>query len=357
MKICYLADGESVHTRRWCAHFASLGHDIHLITFRNVQLEYAKVHFVDAGEISVEGGNKKVLLKVPAVKKLLREIRPDILHAHYATSYGIVGALTRFHPYVITALGSDVLVSPKNSRLYRVALRYAFRRADWITGMAPHMRDEMIRIGADPAKTTVVPFGVDLGIFNTHGRGTGQDTFVLTSTRNFEPVYNIPDLLHAIAAIKSEIPRMQVNLVGDGSMRGQLEELAKRLGIAGICTFYGRIPQREIADILRKTDVFVTVSSSDGNNISLNEAMACGAYCIATDIPANRQWITNDVNGTLVPVNQSDVLAEKIFFVSRHLDELQSMAQKRNMDIITEHANWHANMLKVEEKYKQLTTK
>src|SRR6266568_3578694 len=129
MKICYFGDGESIHVIRWCKHFESLGHQIHLISFKNVAIDTIHTHFIDAGNISVKGRNWKVLLKFREVKKILKQIQPDILHSHYATSYGITGALCGFHPYVITTLGSDILISSKQSIIYKLLLKYAFSKA------------------------------------------------------------------------------------------------------------------------------------------------------------------------------------------------------------------------------------
>ena len=68
MKICLLADGESIHTIRWCKHFFGLGHEIHLITFKKVEMDDIHIHFIDTGKINVEGGNWKILLKFLHIK-------------------------------------------------------------------------------------------------------------------------------------------------------------------------------------------------------------------------------------------------------------------------------------------------
>ena len=112
MKICYLADGMSIHTQRWCKHFASLGHEIHLITFRNAEIENCKVHYVDVGNVSAGGGNFKIIRNIGKVRRLVKTIKPDILHALYATSYGLAGARCNYHPFIVTALGTDVLRRP-----------------------------------------------------------------------------------------------------------------------------------------------------------------------------------------------------------------------------------------------------
>lgn len=354
MRICYLADGQSIHTKRWCDHFSQLGYDIHLITFRDTKIENTTVHFVNTGDVSVKGGNWRVLLKIAAVKKILREIKPDILHAQYVTSYGLAGALSGFHPYITTTLGSDVLISPQKSFLYRLLVKYAVKRADWVTAMADHMKEVIINLGVDSRKVTTVMFGIDPIIFNHNNRKISNDKFMITSTRNFEPVYNIELLLDALNLVKENIPTLFVNLIGDGSLRNQLEKKASVLGLMERVKFHGKISQNEIATILNQTHLFVTTSLSDGNSVSLNEAMACGAFSLASDILANRQWINESVNGFLIPTDKPEILADKILYVYKNYNALEKNAIPFNDKIIFQKALWSANMVIVENKYKEL---
>jgi glycosyltransferase involved in cell wall biosynthesis len=355
MKICYFADADSIHVVRWCKHFAALGHEVHLISFKNTLVPDTTLHYIDAGNIAVKGGNWRVLLSYKKVKAILKKIQPDIFHSHYATSYGITGALCGFHPYIITALGSDVLISPKNSKTYKLLLKYAFSKADWITAMADHMKKAIEEIGIHPSKVETVPFGIDAAIFNSKSRLLPVDSFVITSTRNFEPVYNLRHLILAVGKAKANIPNIQLNLIGDGSLKGELNELINECGLISNTTFFGKVTQAKISETLNKSHLFVSVSLSDGNNISLNEAMACGAYCIATDIPANTQWITNGENGFLVKVNDIDDLANKIVISYQNYEQLQKKVLPLNETIIAAKAIWQNNMKIVEEKYKQLS--
>ncbi|HEY4798283.1 MAG TPA: glycosyltransferase [Bacteroidia bacterium] len=357
MKICYFADGESIHVIRWCRHFASLGHEVHLISFKKVSIENVTMHFIDTGAISVEGGNWKVILKLREVKKILWKIKPDIFHSLYATSYGLVGALCNYHPYVLTALGSDVLVSPKNSFLYKKILQFVFKRADWITAMADHMREKILELGASSSKTETVIFGIDTSIFNLEYRKLNDSKFIITSTRNLEPVYNLPHLIEAVAKARNQIPNLFLNIIGSGTLRNELEYLVKRKNMGDIVKFFGKTSQEELVQTLKSSHVFISTSLSDGNNISLNEAMACGNVCIATDIPANRQWIKNSENGFLVPINDIDGLSEKILAAYQHYNDLSSRFIPLNEKIISERADWKKNMESVEKKYLSLINK
>ncbi len=208
MKICYFADAESIHVVRWCKHFVALGHEVHLISFKNATIENVRLHYIDAGNIEEKGGNWKTLFKFRKVKRLLKQIQPDIFHSHYATSYGITGALCGFHPYVITTLGSDVLISPQQSKIYKILLKYAFSKADWITAMADHMKTAIENIGVNADKISIVPFGIDSSIFNDNNRKLSSEKFIISSTRNLEVVYNIPHLINAVADAKVSIPNI-----------------------------------------------------------------------------------------------------------------------------------------------------
>lgn len=355
MKICYLADSKSPHTIRWCEHFLNKGYEISLISFKKeCSISNIDFHYINAGNLSMRGGNWKVLLKIGQIKTIIKAINPDILHAHYATSYGIVGALSNFHPYIITSLGSDVLTSPKNSIIYKILLRFAFSKADWMTTMSEHMKDAISKIGNFTAKTEVVPFGIDPNLFNLENRSSDKGKFIITSTRMFEEVYNIPHLLKSISRIKNKIQNIELHLIGDGKKREELEEMARNMGIYNFTKFYGFVEQKKMIEILKKSNVFISVSLSDGNNISLNEAMACGCFPIATDIEANTQWIKHNINGFLVEINNVDQLAKLILEAYNKYDELSKRAIPINQNIIKEKANWYKNIEIVENKYIQL---
>ena len=357
MKICFFADSESIHTVRWCTHFKQLGHDVHLISFKPVEVPGIPTYIVDNSAISVNGGNWKVLFKYRKVKRLIKQINPDVVHAMYATSYGVTGALCGFKPYIITALGTDLLISPQNSKIYRFLLKYAFSKAQFITVMSDQMKIEAEKLNVPESKVMTLPFGIDPKVFNADGRKLDDSKFVVTSTRNFETVYNIPHLLRAIAKVKGQIPNLHLNLIGAGSLRSEIEALVDELDIRSIVTFFGKIPQVEIVEILNQSNVFVSVSLSDGNNISLNEAMACETFCIATDIPANHQWINHNQNGFLVKIDDVDGLANALLETANNYDELQQNSLSLSRELLQEKGIWEVNMKRMEDQYKRLVNK
>ena len=104
---------------------------------------------------------------------------------------------------------------------------------------------------------------------------------------------------------------------------------------------------------LAACDVFCTLSYSDGNNISLNEAMACGCFPIASRIPANEEWIIDGENGFLVPVDDPQAVADAICRALAD-SELRERAAIINWKIIQERGLWRKSMERMEAVYQKL---
>jgi len=353
MTICYLANALSIHTQRWATHFAERCYNVHVISFHPGDIPGVQVHCVSP-LVSIKPVG--YLLTLPKVKLLLRQIRPDILHAHYATSYGLLGALTGYHPFVITAWGTDVLIAPKQSKFLRVMVLFALRRADLVTSMAHHMTRTLIELGIPKETIFTLPFGVDTTIFHPGLRTQEREDIDIVCTRPFEPIYNVELLIRALPQIVTVKPKVRCALVGDGHLRPKLETLARELGVEHNITWAGWVPLPDVAQWLSRAKVFITPALSDGNNISLNEAMTCGCLPIGSDIPANREWLVDGENGFIVPSDRPGVLAQRIL-EALNSEELRQRAAERNWQIVQERANWHKNIAGMEQYYQRLICK
>ena len=131
-RILFVSDAKSVHTRRWAEHFRDQGIQVHIASFRTESIEGVSVHLLPTFGL----GRAGYLLAVPTLRRLAKHIQPDIIHAQYVTSYGFLAALAGLHPLVLTAWGTDVLISPLESRIMRWIASYAVRHADAVTTVA-----------------------------------------------------------------------------------------------------------------------------------------------------------------------------------------------------------------------------
>ena len=162
MKLCFLAGADSTHSVRWIRYFADKGHEVHWISLTPLtegDVGNAKLYLI--GRLPVRKLYPVSLLFCAIyVKRLIAKIKPDILHAHYAGINGVMGALSGFHPFVLTAWGSDVLIAAK-SRIKGPLVKFALGKADLVTCDADHMRDTMASLGVDATKINLIYFGVD----------------------------------------------------------------------------------------------------------------------------------------------------------------------------------------------------
>ena len=364
VRICYLANASSVHTHRWIRYFVENGHEVHVISFENARIEGTTVHVLKLPVLVKNATYPLKMASIYRIKTLIKRIKPDILHAHYAINYGLFGALCNFNPFVITAWGSDVLIVPEArflSMIKKPIAKYALRKADLITCDAQQMKEAMRRLGITPEKITLIYFGVDTRKFSPGEKSEElraklgiYDSPTVISLRYLEPLYDIESLIRSTPLVLKEIPESQFVIAGKGSEEKRLRELARSLGVSDDVKFVGFIPNDELPQYLSTVDVYVSTSLSDaGIAASTAEAMACGLPVVVTDVADNKKWVDNGVNGFVVPVKDPKSLAEKIIYLLQN-ENIRKKFGKINRKIIEERNNYYKEMKKMEDVYKEL---
>jgi glycosyltransferase involved in cell wall biosynthesis len=159
-------------------------------------------------------------------------------------------------------------------------------------------------------------------------------------------------LIRAIPIVLKEEPEVKFLIAGDGLERKSLEKEAKKLNINSSVRFLGRVPHEEMPNLLSQTDVYVSTSLYDGTSVSLLEAMASGAFPIVTNIPSNREWVTDGENGFLVPTDDEKYLARKIIESLQNPSLLEKSYQK-NFLITKEKVSWPKMIKKIQEIYNE----
>ena len=350
IKICLLGNAASIHIQRWAGFFVKKGYELHIISFSAGAVDGATVHHVTWWTPIKSVG---YLATLPRIRRLIREISPDILHAHYAISYGVLGALTRFRPLAIGAWGSDILVIPGTSKIRWAVLLYALRRAEFITSLADHITRALVERGIPAAKIKTIPFGVDTQLFHPLPNGQRPQPYDVICARNFDTGYNVAALLRALPAVIRRHPQLTCLLAGDGPQKDSLKNLASELGIESNLRWLGWLSPQELAQRLRQTKVYVSPSLSDGTSTALTEAMASGSFPVVSDIEANRPWIENGTTGFLFAASDSGALADRVL---RALEAapLRENAARVNREKVERYADWQSIMEGVEELYQYL---
>jgi len=362
MKLCFLAGADSIHSVRWIRYFADRGHEVHWISLTpstQSDIGGVKLHLIK-GLPTARHYTPSLLCYAICIKRLVARISPDILHAHYAGVNGVVGALSGFHPFVLTAWGSDVLFAAK-SKLKGPLVRFALNKADMITCDAEHMRDAIKKLEVDPNKINLIYFGVDtqkfrpserdenlkdkLGIFNSP---------TIISLRNLEPVYDVESLINSIPQVLAEVPEAKFVIAGKGSQERELKGLARSLGVSESIRFVGWISNDELPQYLASADIYVSTSLSDaGLAASTAEAMACGLPVVITDSGENRKWVKDGESGFIVPIKNAKVLAERVVYLLKN-GGIRAEFGEISRKIIEERNNYYKEMNKMENIYREL---
>jgi glycosyltransferase involved in cell wall biosynthesis len=285
--------------------------------------------------------------------------RCNLIHVHWAIPTGLIGVWAGKllkKPVVVTIHGSDFrMATEKPSFLTRIFL-YVCKEANQIMCVSELQEEQIKRMGVRIEKILTLPMGIDKAFFevgrNREKKLDGQPHIVL-SNRNLLPLYNVSLLIRAIPAVLQEEPHTKFIIAGDGQEKEALSKEAENLSISSSVEFLGRVPHEKMSDLLAQADIYVSTSLYDGTSVSLLEAMGAGAFPIATDIPANREWITDDQNGFLVPVKEEKYLANKIIDAIRN-QPLREKSRIENLSIIQEKAFWPVIIEKGKEVYSRL---
>jgi glycosyltransferase involved in cell wall biosynthesis len=359
MKICYVGSAASIHTERWVEYFAEKGHEVHWISLDpSVFNRIENVTYYEIRQFPLKVFN--ILAVIFKMKKLIKTIDKQVLHIHYAGTNGLVGSLSGFHPRIITAWGSDVLIAGR-SGIKRPLVKFVLNKADLITCDADHMKKTMIRMGIHEKKIRIIYFGTDTTKFNRRPKNealrkqlAAQDGPIIISLRSLEPVYDVESLIRAAPLVLSRIPNASFVVGGEGSQMNSLKELAESLGVSKNVRFTGIIANHMLPDYLNLSDIYVSTSLSDaGLAASTAEAMACALPVVVTDSGENSLWVKDGEGGFLVPVKNPVVLSEKILYLLKnpHKSRQYGLFNRR---IIQKRNNYRIEMGKMERLYHEV---
>src|SRR5690606_6826572 len=164
MKVAILSSSTSIHTLQWAKYLVEQGLDIHVISQHALSPDWPQ-------DISVTllpyKGFIGYFLNTFALRKILKDIQPDVLNVHYASGYGTTARLVNFHPYVLSVWGSDVFEFPYRSFFHKKLLQKNLKSADVIASTSLSMAKQTQQFVDDYKKIEITPFGVDLEKFNS----------------------------------------------------------------------------------------------------------------------------------------------------------------------------------------------
>ena len=359
MRILYFSKDYTTHDYRFLSALAKTEHHIGFLRLERGKQVLEKRSLPREIEIIPWAGGKRSqrIIDIPnllrSLKRVIKKFHPDIIQAGPVQRTAFLVALTGFEPLLTMSWGYDLLVDANRNRLWQWITSYTLKRSAVLVGDCETIRRRAVSFGMRPDRIITFPWGADINRYSPGDDGGlrkqlgwGDDVFVLLSTRSWEPIYGVVDLVKAFIFAAQKRPELRLLLLGGGSEDIEIHRLINSAGVGDKVKYAGLISQEELPRYYRAADIYVSASYSDGTSISLLEALATGLPAIVSDIPGNREWITPGQEGWLFSVGDPETLVNAIVYANDHRSQLLTMGRKARL-LAEQRGNWEENFPKL----------
>ena len=254
--------------------------------------------------------------------RLVMDLRPACIHAHWLIPQGVVLAVARglgvrLPPFALTSHGGDLF--GLRGSVPQALKRWVVRKAAAVTVVSRSMLPVLTALGVSPQCVSVIPMGVDLEGRFQPGNGLRPRSFEVLFVGRLVEKKGLRYLLSAMPGILTRYPKAKLTIVGYGPEKDALLSQARALGILQQIELMGPVPQQDLPKLYRRAAVFVApfVEAADGDQEGLGlvtlEAIGCGCPVIVSRLPGVMDVLDSDQDfDMLVPPADPDRLTERI---------------------------------------------
>jgi glycosyltransferase involved in cell wall biosynthesis len=385
MRILYFSRDYTTHDHRFLSALAKTEHKVfflrleqrgHQLEDRPLPPEIEQVHWSGGRTPANLWDGPRLLFDL---RRVIRRIQPDLVQAGPLQRSALLAALSGFRPLVSMSWGYDLLQDAQRNSWWRWATRFTLKHSAAMVGDCNTIRQLAISYGMPDERIVTFPWGIDLKHFtpeaneetHTHNDRQAADkrpVFTLLSTRNWELIYGVEIIARAfVLAVQQcsslpQCPELRLVMLGNGSQAGLLRRIFSSAGLMGDGSyeaessqaprviFPGQVSYDDLPRYYCLAGLYVAATHSDGTSISLLEAMACGRPVLISDIPGNREWVTQGENGWLFPEGDAEALAQAIMHAIEQRDRLPEMGRAARR-IAEQRADWEVNFRQLQKAY------
>jgi len=289
--------------------------------------------------------------------RILRKERFDLVHAHWALPNTLIALGGRFlsatPATVFTSFpGSDVTIITKLGRLGKL-LASIIGKSDYLSCNSTDLKEDLVKAGIRAERIDLVIYGVDDRAihFDMPGRqairkkmGIADPDILLLMVGRFVPKKGFSTGFRALKYITAKHANVKLAVIGSGVLMEEYLSILTRDGTQADVSFLGEVEPRELNGYYSACDIFLMPSErfpSDGLNVVVPEAMACGRPVVASDAGGNDMVVSNGVNGYLHAAGDPADLAEKVMCLIDNPAQRNEMGNK-SMELVRSRFNWHS---------------
>lgn len=377
MRIIYFSSDYCTHDHRFLSTIREGGHDVFHLRLQSNPRQVEDRPVPEGVEIVhwAGGGRPFRWRDLPRLaldfRRVVERIQPDLVHAGPIQTCAFIAALSGFRPLLTMSWGFDLMEDVHRNWWWEWVTRFTLARSTFFTSDAQVTRDMAVEYGMNPGRTVVFPWGVDISRFTPKAENRPSQInnpkskiqkrkskiqnpkpFLIFCNRSWELRYGVDVLAKAFVKIAGAAPNVRMMLMGGGSQGARIRQILLNGGVLERVQFPGQISQNDLPRWYHMADLYISPSHVDGSSVSLMEALASGLPCLVSDIPANREWVTEGVNGWLFPDGNADALAEKILQVVAQPEKLPVIGRAARA-VAEERADWKKNAGKLFAAYQQ----
>jgi glycosyltransferase involved in cell wall biosynthesis len=356
-RILFLADINSPHTQKWANSLSSDGFEIGIFSFNNSSTNWYSdnKNIICLNKANKKGDGRlfsklKYLILFPKLMYTVLKFKPNVIHSHYASSYGLLGALTFFKPFIVSAWGSDVMEFPKKSLLQKFILKFVLYRANKICVTSNVLEKEISNYTNKPVY--VIPFGINLNVFFAFKEVRLNNEFTFGCVKYLEKIYNIDKVILAFNLLSKKYPsaNLKLKIVGNGGEKENLQKLIEAHHLTFKVSMLGEVPHAQVPYHLNTLDVLVNVSEIESFGVSVAEAMACKIPVIVSNIEGFKDLIPNKNVGLITNSTsvESVFVAMETYFLN---SDLRNTTANNAYQHIRQKFNWFLNLNQMEKLY------
>lgn len=353
MRIMILADAKSPHTVKWSNGLSDYGIEICLLSFRKAEQKYYNPDIIHIS-LNININKISYLKLLPIVKREIKKFKPDILHSYYASSFGFIGALSKFQPFIISMWGSDIFEFPRKSFLHKIILKYNLQKASFLQSTSKAMAAEATKYTKKPIE--ILPFGIDIEHFKPKMKTNNE--FVIGTVKWLEDIYGINYLIDTFYLLKKMLPdkNLKLLIVGSGSKEKSYKQKVADYDIANFVEFIGAVDNKETVKYHQQMSVFVALSLQESFGVAVIEAAACGVPAVVSNVGGLPEVVENEKTGFVVEPKNPEKAAE---FISKLIldKELHQRFSFNAREFVVKNYNWSENLNQQIQLYKSYINK
>jgi L-malate glycosyltransferase len=345
-RILILGDINSAHTQKWLAVLKQHKHTLAVFSlsipendwYLQEEIELLSENAFENKQFHAKQHQKIAYLKRRKdLKKAIAKWKPDVLHAHYASSYGFLGALSGFHPFHLSVWGSDVLLFPSNTVNKRI-LKYNFKKSDKIIVSSKTLETATQEYTNKQIK--IIPFGIKTTLFTPKERKEDKEEIVIGTVKSLEEVYGIDTLICAFHLVRTKMPdkNLVLKIVGEGTKEDTLKQLTIDTREENNVQFFPRQSQQELVPFYQSFDIAVFLSRSESFGVSILEASACQLPVVVSAVGGLMEVVDDKKTGFFVPPEDIDAAANRIIELIEDKELRHKMGIAGREKVIKEYA-------------------